>query len=246
MTEDKAARLADAKALVEAIEQDDSQREQQLIEQLTATQTAPVFDEVGRMTREVHDTLMSFARDERLGSLAEEEMPDARDRLRYVITLSEQAANRTLNVIDEATPMAEKITDRSQRLKNELAKITQAEQENPRLLSVTNTMDRYLDSTIKSGERVKSQLTEIMMAQEFQDLSGQLLMRVIELLEQLEDKLINLLKITAPVRQKGSESEQQQPNLDRGIGPQGYSKDKKEDVLDSQDDVDDLLDSLGF
>ncbi|HHQ69748.1 MAG TPA: hypothetical protein ENM98_05515 [Halothiobacillaceae bacterium] len=246
MTEDKAARLADAKALVKAIEQDDIQGEEALIEKLTANQTASVFNEVGRITREVHDTLMNFACDERLSSLAEEEMPDARDRLRYVITLSEQAANRTLNVIDEATPMAKKITDRSRRLKDELAKITQAERENPRLLSVTKTMDRYLDSTIKTGEQVKKQLTEIMMAQEFQDLSGQLLMRVIELLEQIEDKLINLLKITAPVRQKGSKTEPQQPNLDRGIGPQGYSKEKKKDVMESQDDVDDLLDSLGF
>ena len=246
MTDDKAARLANAQALVEAIMQDDEQTEQQLVEKLAEPHTAPVFDEVGRMTREVHNTLMSFAQDSRLNALAEEEMPDARDRLRYVITLSEQAANRTLNLIDEAMPMAEKITDRSQRLKDELAKITQAEQENPRLLSVTNTMDRYLDSTIQSGERVKSQFTEIMMAQEFQDLSGQLLMRVIELLEQLEEKLVHLLQITAPVRKDKKQSEPSQENTEQGVGPQGYKKQEQEDVLSNQDDVDDLLDSLGF
>ena len=239
-------RLADARALVEAIENEDSAGEAQLIGELTAAYSGNIFDEVGRMTREVHDTLKSFAEDERLGALAEDEMPDARDRLRYVITLTEQAATRTLSVTEEATPTAEQIVRRSQRLKGELAKVAANEADNARLNGVIDSMTRYLDSTANGGERLKGQLTEIMMAQEFQDLSGQLLMRVIDLLEQLEEKLVGLLQITAPVRGIKREEGRPAPSAggEEGVGPQ--LPDAGDNVVKNQDDVDDLLASLGF
>ena len=243
---DRDKRLADARALVAAIENQDEAGEARLIGELTAAYSGTIFDEVGRMTREVHDTLRSFAEDERLGALAQDEMPDARDRLRYVITLTEQAATRTLSITEEATPMAEKIVDRSQRLKDELAKVAASEADNSRLGSVVGSMTRYLDATTGSGERLKEQLTEIMMAQEFQDLSGQLLMRVIDLLEQLEEKLVGLLQITAPVRgNKSAVAGAGKPgDAEDGVGPQ--LPDAGENVVKDQDDVDDLLASLGF
>jgi len=243
---DRDRRLADARALVAAIENEDEAGEARLIGELTAAYSGNIFDEVGRMTREVHDTLRSFAEDERLGALAEDEMPDARDRLRYVITLTEQAATRTLSITEDATPMVEKIVDRSRRLKDELAKVAASEADNSRLGSVVGSMTRYLDATTGSGERLKGQLTEIMMAQEFQDLSGQLLMRVIDLLEQLEEKLVGLLQITAPVRgDKSVETGAGKPgDAEDGVGPQ--MPDAGENVVKNQDDVDDLLASLGF
>ena len=243
---DRDKRLADARALVEAIENDDVAGEARLIGELTAAYSGNIFDEVGRMTREVHDTLRSFAEDERLSALAEDEMPDARDRLRYVITLTEQAATRTLTITEEATPMAEKVVDRSRRLKDELAKVAANEADNSRLGSVVESMTRYLDATTVSGERLKGQLTEIMMAQEFQDLSGQLLMRVIDLLEQLEEKLVGLLQITAPVRDEKAGGAKTAPaeSAEDGVGPQ--LPNAADNVVKNQDDVDDLLASLGF
>lgn len=240
---DREKRLADARALVDAIENEDVGREAALIGELTAAYSGNIFDEVGRMTREVHDTLRSFAEDERLGAFTQEEMPDARDRLRYVITLTEQAATRTLSITEEATPIAEQIVDRSQRLKGELAKVAASEADNPRLGSVVDSMARYLDSTTRRGEQLKAQLTEVMMAQEFQDLSGQLLMRVIDLLEQLEEKLVGLLQITAPVR-GASTPERQAERAEDGVGPQ--LPNATDNVVKNQDDVDDLLESLGF
>ena len=243
---DRDKRLADARALVEAIENEDDAGEARLIGELTAAYSGTIFDEVGRMTREVHDTLRSFAEDERLGALAEDEMPDARDRLRYVITLTEQAATRTLSITEEASPTVEQIVDRSKRLKDELAKVAASEADNSRLGSVVKSMTRYLDATTVSGERLKGQLTEIMMAQEFQDLSGQLLMRVIDLLEQLEEKLVGLLQITAPVRGSKPDGARagQAESAEDGVGPQ--LPNAGENVVQSQDDVDDLLASLGF
>ncbi|HER34913.1 MAG: protein phosphatase CheZ [Halothiobacillaceae bacterium] len=240
---DRDKRLADARALVAAIENGDDANEARLVGDLTAGYSGTIFDEVGRMTREVHDTLRSFAEDERLGVLAEDEMPGARDRLHYVITLTEQAASRTLSITEEATPVAEQVVERSRRLKAELAKVAASEADNPRLRSVVDSITHYLEATTGSGERLKQQLTEVMMAQEFQDLSGQLLMRVIDLLEQLEEKLVGLLQITAPVRGSRVDGRAAE-RAEEGVGPQ--LPNAGDNVVRNQDDVDDLLASLGF
>lgn len=239
----RVANLANAHALVAALEVDDETEISRCITALAANQRGSVFEEVGRMTREVHEALMTFAQDQRLNDLTKADMPDARDRLRYVITLTEQAANRTLTVVEAAQPIADRLIDRSVRLRTQLAQVASAEADNVRLVSVISTVSEYLESILKNGDILKSQLSEVMMAQEFQDLSGQLLMRVIDLLEQLEVKLVGLLRLTGtPVTQAKSSTDE--ADLRQGLGPQVPNSGS--DVAKSQDDVDDLLASLGF
>lgn len=240
--EQKTANLENARALVAALEADDETEVSRCITVLAANQQSTVFEEVGRMTREVHEALMTFAQDERLNDLTQADMPDARDRLRYVITLTEQAANRTLTVVEAAQPIADRLTDRSLRLRDQLAQVAVAEADNDRLVTVINTVSEYLESILRNGDTIKTQLNEVMMAQEFQDLSGQMLMRVIDLLEQLEKKLVGLLRVTGTPQSQPKDSTSQ-ADLRQGLGPQmaGGS-----DVAKSQDDVDDLLASLGF
>ncbi|ANJ66616.1 hypothetical protein A9404_03795 [Halothiobacillus diazotrophicus] len=239
----RAANLANAQALVAALEADDESEISRCIAALAANQRSTVFEEVGRMTREVHEALMTFAEDERLNDLTKADMPDARDRLRYVITLTEQAANRTLTVVEAAQPIADRLTERSLRLRKQLAQVAGDEADNTRLVTVVSTVSEYLESILKNGEILKTQLNEVMMAQEFQDLSGQMLMRVIDLLEQLEKKLVGLLRVTGVPETRAKDTTTQE-DLKQGVGPQmpgGGS-----DVAKSQDDVDDLLASLGF
>ncbi len=245
----KARRLAKAQALLEAIEADDEAQSNQLIDELAADARWPVFQEVGQMTREVHDALMAFSNDDRLMNLAEAEMPDARDRLRYVITLTDQAATRTLNIVDQTLPLTEKLSDRSQRLKDLLTKVAADEADNPRLQDVSESVGDYLDSVLHIGNQMRGQLNDVMLAQEFQDLSGQLLMRVIDMLELVESKLVALLRLTSPMttqESKNREGSEKAPEEDvsKGVGPQVPGK--QADVVQSQDDVDDLLASLGF
>lgn len=245
----KARRLAKAQALLEAIEADDEAQSNQLIDELAADARWPVFQEVGQMTREVHDALMAFSNDDRLMNLAEAEMPDARDRLRYVITLTDQAATRTLNIVDQTLPLTEKLADRSQRLKDLLTKVAADEADNQRLQDVSESVGDYLDSVLRIGNQMRGQLNDVMLAQEFQDLSGQLLMRVIDMLELVESKLVSLLRLTSPMtakKAKDQEGPEKAPEADvsKGVGPQVPGK--QADVVQSQDDVDDLLASLGF
>jgi len=243
----KAQRLAKAQALLKAIESDDEAQVNQLIEELAAVTHSSVFDEVGRMTREVHDALMDFASDERMTNLAEAEMPDARDRLRYVITLTDQAATRTLSIVESTMPMTDKLTERSQRLKDLLTKVAEDEQDNLRLQDVAESVGNYLDSVQHTSSQLRGQLNEVMMAQEFQDLSGQLLMRVIDLLELVEGKLVSLLRLTSPVQHKGADKTGEKApgdDIAKGAGPQVPGS--QADVVQNQDDVDDLLASLGF
>lgn len=242
----KARRLANARALLEAIEADDEPLSNQLIDELAADARWPVFQEVGQMTREVHDALMAFSNDDRLMNLAEAEMPDARDRLRYVITLTDQAATRTLNIVDQTLPLTEKLSDRSQRLKDLLTKVAADESDNQRLQDVSESVGDYLDSVLHIGNQMRGQLNDVMLAQEFQDLSGQLLMRVIDMLELVETKLVALLRLTSPMSTQKPEGSEKAPEADlsKGVGPQVPGK--QADVVQSQDDVDDLLASLGF
>lgn len=245
--EEKRVRLNQARALLAAAEAGDEADFDRQLAALTAGQRQPVFEQVGLMTREVHEALMAFALDERLDRMAEAEMPDARDRLRYVISLTEQAATRTLALVEEAFPVTERLIERSERLQQQLAQVAQREADNRRLVEVIHTISDYLDSVLGSGNTLKSKLTEVMMAQEFQDLSGQLLMRVINLLEQLESKMVSLLHLTSPETVSGDRQKKDgdmHEDLQRGTGP-ALPK-ASSDVVKSQDDVDDLLASLGF
>ncbi len=245
---EKRSRLAQARALVAALEANNEAEYQASLNALAASQTQPMFEEVGRMTREVHEALMIFATDDRLNLLAEDEMPDARDRLRYVITLTEQAANRTLALVEEAFPVADRLIDRAERLHIELVQIRQGHADNTRLVDVITELTAYLDSVQKNGGILKTGLTEIMMAQEFQDLSGQLLLRVIALLETLEGKMLGLLQKIHPISAE-KPAAQTLAALSQGMGPAvpGAKNDSSAaESIKNQDDVDDLLASLGF
>jgi len=245
---EKLTRLAQARALVAALEANDEAEYLAGLNALAASQTQPMFEEVGRMTREVHEALMTFATDDRLNLLAEDEMPDARDRLRYVITLTEQAANRTLALVEEAFPVADRLMDRAERLQIELAQIQQRHADNTPLVDVITGLTEYLESVQQNGGVLKTELTDIMMAQEFQDLSGQLLLRVIALLETLEGKMLGLLQKIHPV----SAEKPAAPTvaaLSQGLGPMvpgAKPHASAAEPIKNQDDVDDLLASLGF
>ncbi|MFP4271967.1 MAG: protein phosphatase CheZ [Halothiobacillaceae bacterium] len=245
-------RLELARDLVAALEEDRQEDAEACLEGLFEPERTPLFREVGRITREVHDALMDFANDSRLTRLAEAEMPDARERLRYVISLTDQAANRTLALVEDSMPVADRLIERSRRLTERLAHVVQKNDEQPELRKIVDPVNTYLDSIQKDGNRLRTQLTEVMMAQEFQDLSGQMLMRVTEVLEQLEEKLVRLVRLTSlrddgedqPDVEHGQEADKDRSPSMRGHGPQIPGQ--ADDVVKNQDDVDDLLASLGF
>lgn len=193
---------------------------------------------VGQMTRLLHDSLRGLGLDKLLERAAED-IPDARDRLDYVAKMSEKAAQRVLNATDVAIPMQESIDEGAKKVSAELES----------LLAAPSTLEQYKEmaqktvaflATVNSNSMgTKAHLMDIMMAQDFQDLTGQVIKKVTELAQNLEQQLVQLLIEYSPDDVK-RESVSGLLN-----GPQ-ISPDGKADVVANQGQVDDLLDSLGF
>ncbi len=95
-----------ARALVIALEQDNEQEVSQILSQLATEKESQLFSEVGRLTRQLHDALTGFTLDSKITSMTENDIPDAKERLHYVISMTEQAANQTLNVVEGLMPVS--------------------------------------------------------------------------------------------------------------------------------------------
>lgn len=193
---------------------------------------------VGHMTRLLHDSLRGLGLDKLLEQAAGD-IPDARDRLDYVAKMSEKAAQRVLNATDAAIPLQESIDEGAKRLSNELNKLMNEGADLERFQQQAKETLIFLASASAHSVSAKSHLMDIMMAQDFQDLTGQVIKKVTELAQNLEQQLVQLLIEYSP-----DESKRESIN---GLlnGPQ-INPDGKADVVANQGQVDDLLDSLGF
>ena len=201
-----------------------------------APQGAPVaspelFQQLGLITRQLHDAL------NRLGVMpklqqAVEGLPDARSRLSYVATKSGEAAERVLTSVDCAKSEQARITEEARWF---VASLTGE----PRQAAVPEAMLNFAREVEAASGRVDAHLTDIMMAQDFHDLTGQVVATVVSLASELEDSLVKLLVQAAPPEQ----AQRIESTVLNGpvVDPQGRT-----DVVSNQGEVDDLLASLGF
>ena len=193
---------------------------------------------VGHMTRLLHDSLRGLGLDKLLEKAASD-IPDARDRLDYVARMSEQAAQRVLNATDVAIPLQEKIADESRRIGMLVKQLKTQALTQTEYQAIIEDMAQFLQMAASSSAETKSHLMDIMMAQDFQDLTGQVIKKVTSLAQTLEQQLVQLLIDYSPTDIKKEVTD----GLLNGpqINPEG-----KADVVADQSQVDDLLDSLGF
>ncbi|MCB5207435.1 protein phosphatase CheZ [Methylovorus mays] len=199
-----------------------------------------ILNRIGHVTRALHDNLSGLGFDKILEKAASE-IPDARERLNYVAKMTEQAAERVLNATDVATPLQNALSTQAA----DLQKRWDALLATPALKSqydaiATDTM-AFLDQTVKNTSETKDLLMEIMMAQDFQDLTGQVIKKITTLAQDLEQQLVQVLIDFSPGHINVPKKE-----ADTGLlnGPQ--IDPNAVDVVASQAQVDDLLDSLGF
>lgn len=200
-----------------------------------------VIDQIGQLTRNLHDSLRELGYDKRLESIAAE-APEAQDKLSYVATKTEQAAERTLNATEIAMPIQEKLSADATQLSAQWKQALETQQNNPDTeIFKTLLIDtlHYLDKIPEQTNATNTQLLEIMMAQDFQDLTGQVIKKVTHMVQSLEKDLIDLLLANVPTKKNST--------TDEGLmnGPV-TNPEKRNDVVCSQDQVDDLLASLGF
>ncbi len=198
-----------------------------------------VFNQVGQMARKLHDTLSELGYDKLLEKTVSE-LPDAKDRLAYIANLTEQAACRVLNATDVANPIQEELEASAAAfaLRWDAAFANNVSVADFRVLAL-ETREFMKVGIPQRSAATRAQLLEIMMAQDFQDLTGQVIKKVISLAQDLEAQLMGLLIDTIPEDRRKETS----PGLLNGpvINASGRS-----DVVGSQQQVDDLLDSLGF
>ena len=104
--------LEEAKLLVEYLEKGDREQANALVDTITMRESTELFSEVGKLTRQLHDSLNSFQVDEKIANLTQDAIPDARSRLTYVIDETEKAANSTMDAVEKSMPIAEGLNER--------------------------------------------------------------------------------------------------------------------------------------
>ena len=193
---------------------------------------------IGHMTRALHDSLRGLGLDKLLLNAAED-IPNARDRLDYVARKSEEAAQKVLNATDAAIPLQEKIDQGAKALRLRWETVLQGSAGDPAMRECAQQTLAYLGETKNHTAETKSHLMDIMMAQDFQDLTGQVIKKITELAQNIEQQLVQILIDYSPADVKRNSGD--------GLlnGPQMNPIDKV-DVVAGQEQVDDLLDSLGF
>ncbi len=198
-----------------------------------------VFNRIGQMTRQVHDSLRTLGCENAINE-AVEAIPDARQRLHYIAVMTAQAANRVLNATDVAMPLQDKLASDVVGLEHRWDKLFANQLSVDEFRILAGDTRKFLERVAADSKATNEQLREIMMAQEFQDLAGQVIKKVVDLAQTLESELLQiLLEITPPERRAPVKSESVMD------GPVINAK-GREDVVTSQEQVDDLLDSLGF
>lgn len=197
-----------------------------------------IINSIGHMTRALHDSLRELGYDKSLERAASA-IPDARDRLNYVATLTEQAAERVLNATEAAQPVVEKMEVESQRLAREWQKVFDKQLDVEQFRNLAMQTHAFLSDMPKQTKVTNAHLMEIMMAQDFQDLTGQVIKKIVDVTQQMERQLVELLVENPPSTAS--------PDAYAGLlnGPVVNAAGRT-DVVTSQDQVDDLLESMGF
>ncbi len=237
------SRLVLAKDLVQALEVEDEAKADEILDQIAGMRETMIFQEVGRLTRRLHDTMNSFEMDSKVSELTEIDIPDAKERLQYVITTTEQAANQTLNVVEELLPISRDLTEQANTLSNKWDRFLAKDMPFQEFKDMSQEITAHFIQEKNGLASVQIGLNEVLLAQGFQDITGQIIRRVIDLVQDLETSMVELVRISGGKSKSGT-GHHHEPALPGPVVP-GID-DKAGDVATSQDDVDDLLSSLGF
>ncbi|WP_374242514.1 protein phosphatase CheZ [Zoogloea sp.] len=197
-----------------------------------------VFNRIGVMTRQLHDTLRELGYDRSLQEAAHA-IPDARQRLSYIAEMTEQAASKVLNATDIAKPLQDSLHAGAGSLRARWDRLYANELSPDEFRALAGETREFLGSVVSGTRETNAQLLEIMMAQDFQDLTGQVIKKVVDLAQSLEQQLLQVLLEAMPAERKTGASE----SLMNGPVISAVGRD---DVVSNQEQVDDLLESLGF
>ena len=237
--------LDTARRLVGEMEAGHEEEVARLLGHLTQLRESLLFQEVGRLTRQLHDALANLSLEDDINEITSEKVPEAKERLNYVITMTEQSANRTLEAVERSLPLSDHLSQRSDLLAAEWQRFRQRELQPAQFRSLSKEIEVFLGEVASQSGQIRSDLSEVLMAQDFQDLTGQVIQKVIALVQEVEEKLVQLIRITSEVDKAPPGKDAPASRGTAAEGPQMTSQQGPETVS-GQDEVDDLLSSLGF
>jgi chemotaxis protein CheZ len=206
-------------------------------------QPAPdLYHRIGNLTRTLHDALVQLGYHDELAD-SHSNLPDARQRLAYIARVTGEAAEKVLNSVDQARALQDAMSGRAQALHKRWQAIAAyrsgMRQATPAGRALVEETCAFLGDIGEQAGRTNSVLTEIMMAQDFHDLTGQVIRKVVKLSQDLEEQLVKLLVDAQPAQRRAA------PESSALAGPVVDAQERT-DVVTDQAGVDDLLASLGF
>ena len=194
-----------------------------------------MYEGLGHVVRALHDALTYVGADDALAE-ATHEFPSARERLIHVAELTEAAANTVLNKVDETLPVQQKIESEANSLAKQWDSTVVESMSKEQLLALGAQTRAHLAASSQASATMQQALTDIMMAQDFQDLTGQLIKKVVAVLERTEKDLLALLISGAPADKVAA-----LPKQEELAGPGAVGA-----VAMDQSDIDAMLADLGF
>lgn len=238
--------------LVDELQKDDYESASRIIHELISARDAHIFTSVGQLTRALHTAIVNFNVDADISTeppeIKNSEISDATDRLHYVLNLTQSAADKTMDKVEAVAPIAMNLGQEAHRLKDEWSKLRRREMSKEEFKELFVRVDDFLEQMGEGTDQLNKSLQDIILEQGFQDLTGQALKKVITLVTDVERELVDLMRIAGQVEQiaglADDETESSKHNS-KGEGPAMHVE-KRDDVVQGQDDVDDLLSSLGF
>ncbi|MET3131681.1 chemotaxis protein CheZ [Oxalobacteraceae bacterium GrIS 1.11] len=196
----------------------------------------PMFERLGGIVRLLHDSLRELGYDKALTE-ASSQIVDAQDRLEYVASLTEQAANKVLNTLDDGMPAQDVLSKHAKDMDGRWTALFAGKLSLDEFKTLAGDSKQFAQAVTLATEAEKARLLEIMMAQDFQDITGQLIKKVVMITKTVEHELAELLRDNAPPAAREKMAHKPVPLMQ---GPSVPSA-----ALD-QDNVDDLLADLGF
>jgi len=204
-----------------------------------------MFERLGAIVRLLHDSLRELGYDKALTE-ASSQIVDAQDRLEYVASLTEQAANKVLNTLDDGMPAQDALSKQAKDMENRWADLFAGKLSLDEFKVLAGDSKQFAQAVSVATEAEKARLLDIMMAQDFQDITGQLIKKVVNITKTVENELAELLRDNAPpgTREKLAQMAQKQ-QAQQAPAPLMQGPSVPTAALD-QNNVDDLLAELGF
>lgn len=199
----------------------------------------PMFERLGGIVRLLHDSLRELGYDRSLSDVASQ-INDAKGRLEYIATLTEQAANKVLNAIDVGMPAQDVIATNAKDIEARWTELFEGRMGIDEFKKLAADSREFSARVSEASEAEKARLLDIMMAQDFQDITGQLIKKIVTITHTAETELAQLLRDNAPAELKAAMAAAEPKPVDLMQGPSVPS------AAMEQDDVDSLLADLGF